>query len=279
MEGRHGAAARLPCSAIAVGQRRVAVASSLDDPVLTQVGRASLERWGYQSQLSVPLVARDEVIGLLELSDYMPATTASTCALVEGLARVAGRALDNAVLFDEIRHRNAILHELVEFGTLITRAADVTELLRLAARRLVETLGAADCDIFTLDGDTLYSRVSYDRNGYDDASIGHSLRVDDFPSSKAAIESQQIAVIASPDDPRIDDEERRVFAEWGFKSNLSLPLVIDGVVNGLDRHLRRQAGGVHPVHRLSEDDRPASRGSARQGSPARTTRGEQQRAA
>ncbi len=222
-----------PCSALAVGERRVAVASSLDDPVLTQVGRESLERWGYRSQLSVPLVARDKVIGLLELSDYIARDFGEHLALVEGLARVAGRALDNAVLFDEIRHRNAILHELVEFGTLITRAADVTELLRLAARHLVETLGAADCDIFTLDGDTLYSRVSYDRNGYDDASIGHSLRVDDFPSSKAAIESQQIAVIASPDDPRIHDEERRVFAEWGFKSNLSLPLVIDGVVNGL----------------------------------------------
>ena len=222
-----------PCSAIAVNERRVAVAASLDDPVLTPIGRDSLERWGYQSQLSVPLVARDQVIGILELSDYVPRDFGEHLELIEGLARVAGRALDNAVLFDEIRSRNVILHELVEFGSLITRASDVTELLRLAAKRLVETLGAADCDIFTLDGDTLCSRVSYDRNGYDDASVGHSLRVDDFPNTKAAIESQEIAVIASPNDPRIDADELKVFAEWGFKSNLSLPLVIDGVVNGL----------------------------------------------
>ena len=222
-----------PCSATAVGQRRVSVASSLDDPVLTTTGRASLEKWGYQSQLSAPLVARDEVIGILELSDYVPRDFGEHLGLIDGLAHVAGRALDTAALFDEIRRRNVILHELVEFGALVTRAGDVTELLRVAAKRLVETLDAADCDVFTLEGDRLLSRVSYDRNGYDDDSVGHSLRVDDFPNVKAAIESQEIAVIASPDDPHLDIEERRVFEEWGFKSNLSLPLVVDGVVHGL----------------------------------------------
>ena len=222
-----------PCSAAAVGQRRVSVASSLDDPVLTTTGRASLEKWGYQSQLAAPLVARDEVIGILELSDYVPRDFSEHLGLIDGLAHVAGRALDTAALFDEIRRRNVILHELVEFGALVARAGDVTELLRVAAKRLVETLDAADCDVFTLEGDRLLSRVSYDRNGYDDDSVGHSLRVDDFPNVKAAIESQEIALIASPDDPRLDIEERRVFDEWGFKSNLSLPLVVDGVVHGL----------------------------------------------
>ncbi|HMK93191.1 MAG TPA: helix-turn-helix domain-containing protein, partial [Thermoleophilia bacterium] len=57
-----------PCSVIAVDQRRLAVASSLDDPVLTEKGRASLEKWGYQAQLSVPLIAHGDVIGILELS-------------------------------------------------------------------------------------------------------------------------------------------------------------------------------------------------------------------
>ncbi len=222
-----------PCSTTAVRERRISLAASLDDPVLTPTGRASLEKWGYQSQLAAPIVARDAVIGILELSDYVPRDFGEHLELIEGLAHVAGRALGNAALFDEIRRRNVILHELVEFGALVTRAGDVTELLRIAAKRLVETLGAADCDVFTLEGDTLLSRVSYDRDGYDDDSVGHSLRVDDFPNVKVAIESQEIAVIASPDDPRIDTEERRVFAEWGFKSNLSLPLVVDGVVNGL----------------------------------------------
>ena len=222
-----------PCSAVAISKRRISCAASLDDPVLTPIGRRSLEKWGYQSQLSAPLVVRDEVIGILELSDHVPRDYAEHLALIEGLSHVAARAIDNAGLFEEIRRRNEILHELVEFGAAVTSVEDVTELLRGAAKRLVDTLGAADCDVFTLEGDTLLARVSYDRNGYDEASIGGSLHVDAHPSVRASIESQAIRTIASPDDPLVDSEDRRIFAEYGFQSSISFPLVVDGVVNGL----------------------------------------------
>ena len=123
--------------------------------MLTPIGRRSLEKWGYQSQLSAPLVVRDEVIGILELSDHVPRDYAEHRDLVEGLAHVAARAIDNAGLFEEISRRNDILHELVEFGAAVTGAEDVAELLRSAAKRLVATLDVADCDVFTLEGDSL----------------------------------------------------------------------------------------------------------------------------
>jgi excisionase family DNA binding protein len=222
-----------PCTALAVDTRGIALAASLDDPVLTPGGRASLEKWGYQSQLSAPLIARGAVIGVLELSDYVPRDFHEHLELIEGLAHVAGRALDTAVLFEGVRRRNVILHELVEFGALVTRADDLTELLRAAARRVVEVLDVADCDVFTLEGDNLLSRVSYDRDGFDDEAVGHSLRLDGYVGAKQAIESQRIRVIASPDDPALDPDERAVFERWGFRSNLSLPLVVDGIVYGL----------------------------------------------
>ena len=75
---------------------------------------------------------RDAVIGILELSDHVPRDFSEHLELIEGLAHVAGRALDNALLFEEIRRRNDILHELVEFGALVTGAEDLTTLLRAA---------------------------------------------------------------------------------------------------------------------------------------------------
>ena len=39
---------------------------------------------------------------------------------------------------------------------------------------------SATVDIFTAEGDQLYSAVSYDRNGYDEESVGHYLRVDEY---------------------------------------------------------------------------------------------------
>ena len=44
---------------------------------------------------------------------------------------------------------------------------------------------------------------------------------------------RRIRIVASPDNPSIDGEERRIFAEHGFQSYISFPLVIDGVVNGM----------------------------------------------
>ena len=222
-----------PINVMAIKERRVCVIASLDDPALSPERRASLEKWGYQSQLCAPLVVRDAVIGILELSDHVPRDFGEHLELIEGLAHVAGRALDNAVLFEEIRRRNVILHELVEFGALVTGADDLVTLLRAAAKRLVEVLDAADCDVFTLEGDHLLSRVSYDRDGYDETAVGHTLRLDDFAGVTAAIQSQEIRTVASPDDPGLDPDERLIFEEWGFQSCLSLPLVVDGVVKGL----------------------------------------------
>ena len=222
-----------PVNVTAINERRVCVIASLDDPALSPERRAALQKWGYQSQLCAPLIVRDAVIGILELSDHVPRDFSEHLELIAGLAHVAGRALDNAVLFEEIRRRNVILHELVEFGALVTGADDLMTLLRAGAKRLVEVLGAADCDVFTLEGDHLLSRVSYDHDGYDEAAVGHTLELDDFASAKAAIESQHIRVVASPTDPGMDPDERRVFEQWGFKSSLSLPLVVDGVVKGL----------------------------------------------
>ena len=268
-----------PCSAVAVSKRRISCAASLDDPVLTPVGRRSLEKWGYQSQLSAPLVVRNEVIGILELSDHVPRDYAEHLALVEGLSHVAARAIDNAGLFEEIRRRNDILHELVEFGAAVTRAEDVTELLRNAAKRLVDTLGAADCDVFTLEGDSLLARVSYDRGGYDEAFVGGTLRVGEHPSVRASLESQEIRIVASPDDPlhrwRRAPHLRRVRVS-------ELHLVPARGRRGRQRHdrrLRRQASRLRSVRRLSDDGEPVARGGARQGAPARLSRAEQPRAA
>ena len=128
-----------PVNVTAINERRVCVIASLDDPTLSAERRAALERWGYQSQLCAPLIVRDAVIGILELSDHAPRDFSEHLELIAGLAHVAGRALDNALLFEEIRRRNDILHELVEFGALVTGADDLTTLLRAGAKRLVES--------------------------------------------------------------------------------------------------------------------------------------------
>ena len=232
-EGTRVHLADFPHSLRAATDRRICVAASLDDPILTGNGRHSLEKYGYQSQLSSPLVSSGEVIGLLELSDFVPRDYAESLELIAGLSLFAARALENATLLDRLRRRTDSLHELVELGALVGGAHDPGELLRLVAQHLVTTLRIADCDIFTLDGDELISRVSYDRDGFDEQAAGHRLRVEAFPSSRLAIDRQAIVSNVSLDDPSLPESEREIFERFGYKASLTVPLVVDGVVRGL----------------------------------------------
>jgi diguanylate cyclase (GGDEF)-like protein/excisionase family DNA binding protein len=224
---------RYPCSKLAAESGQVAVAASLDDPVLTPEGRYSLEKWGYQSQASVPLIAHGRVIGIAELSDYVPRDFAEDLALILGLSRVAANALENAALFEQIEHRNAILRELVELGTVIaqTRAAD--DLLRAVAGRLLAIVDAANCDIFRIEGDALRCLVSFDRSGFDERTIGNVLDLGNYPATVMAVTAHETLVLASPDDPRLSDHERRVFREFGFASEICVPLYVNDEPFGL----------------------------------------------
>ena len=72
------------------------------------------------------------------------AQSGNVLELTEGLARVAGRALDNAVLFDEIRGRNVILHELVEFGVTFASPLEIHAPLPRSPASATSILGGAN---------------------------------------------------------------------------------------------------------------------------------------
>ena len=128
---------RYPCSRRAVETGEITVATSLDDPLLDEEGRYSLEKWGYQSQLSMPLVSRGHVLGVVELCDYQPRDFAEDLDLIRGLGQVAAHALENASLFEQVDRRNRILNELVELGTLASRTRDLDQLVRSVAERVL----------------------------------------------------------------------------------------------------------------------------------------------
>ena len=225
--------ARYPCSKLAIESGHISVAASLDDPILTPEGRYSLEKWGYQSQLSVPLVARGQVVGLAELSDCVPRDFRDDLELILGLSQVAANALENAALFEQIERRNAILRELVELGATITRTRDIDSLLRAVAGRLLSTVDAANCDIFKLEGDQLRCAVSFDRSGYDDGPVGDILDLSRYPATGAALAKREVLVIASPQDIRLGDDERRAYRELGVASEVCIPVAAGEKLYGL----------------------------------------------
>jgi diguanylate cyclase (GGDEF)-like protein/excisionase family DNA binding protein len=224
---------RYPCSRRAVETGEITVASSLDDPILADEGRSSLEKWGYQSQLSMPLVSRGRVLGVVELSDYEPRDFAEDLDLIRGLGQVAAHALENASLFEQAGRRSRILNELVELSALVSRTRDLGQLVRSAAERVLSAVDAANCDIYRMVDGKLRCVASFDRSGHDEAVIGSTFDLERYPTTVAAMHSHQILTITSPDDLQLNEEERATYRDYGFSSEVCLPLVVNDELCGL----------------------------------------------
>ena len=224
---------RYPCCRKAVETGEVTVVATLDDPLLDEEGRYSLEKWGYQSQLSMPLVSRGRVLGIAELSDYEPRDFAEDLGLIRGLGQVAAHALENASLFEQVDRRNRTLNELVELSSLASRTRDLDQLVRSVAERVLSAVDAANCDIYrSLDG-TLRCVASFDRSGHDDSVLGSTFDLERYPTTAKAVYSHQILTIMSPDDPQLSQAERDTYHDYGFSSEVCLPLVVGDELYGL----------------------------------------------
>jgi diguanylate cyclase (GGDEF)-like protein/excisionase family DNA binding protein len=236
---------RYPCSQRAVATGEITVASSLDDPLLEVAGRDSLEKWGYQSQLSMPLVSGGRVLGIVELSDYVPRDFAADLELIRGLGQVAAHALENAALFEQVERRNHILNELVELGATANRSRDVDSLLRHTAERILTAVDAANCDIFQSTEDGLRCVVSYDRSGFDEHPVGSLLDEDMYPTLVKTMDAHQVLVVDGRDDPQLTERERTIYREFGFESEVCIPLVVNerlyGVIDLYDTRRRDYA--------------------------------------
>ena len=224
---------RYPLSRRAIATGEPVVAASLDDPVLDEEARYSLERWGYQAHVSMPLTVRGRVLGVVELSDYRPRDFTDDLDLIRGLGQVAAHALENASLFEQVERRNMILNELVDLSTLASSTRDLDRLVRTVAERVVSTVDAANCDLYRMRAGELICVASFDRSGHDDSVLGSRFDLDLYPTTVEAIYGHQILTISSPDDPQLSEAERTTYRDYGFSSEVCIPLVVNDELFGL----------------------------------------------
>jgi diguanylate cyclase (GGDEF)-like protein len=224
---------RYPCSRVAVRSGQVACASSLDDPVLTPEGRSSLEKWGYQAQLSVPLMACGKVVGLAELSDFRPRDFTAEMGVLRRLADVAGQTLENAALFEQIEQHSRLTRELAELGALAGSARDEDDLSRTFARRLRKVLDVSRCDIFALRGNELHRLARSDADGDQDDLPDRGIPLADNPATEHALRSNQLLLVSDPGDRRLCPAEREAYTLAGYRSEAVVPLFVAGQPWGL----------------------------------------------
>jgi GAF domain-containing protein/CheY-like chemotaxis protein len=110
---------------------------------------------GEKSAVWVPLVWRNEVRGLLCLTDYVRehAFSESDVRLLETLAGVTSVALQNATLFDEIRRRTRESAALAEVGRDVSSTLDLQTVMDRIVRHAKDLLDVDTSAIFVLADD------------------------------------------------------------------------------------------------------------------------------
>jgi GAF domain-containing protein len=181
----------------------------------------------YRSALLLPMELHDRVIGVVELCDAIERDYEEDVAMAGRLVKVAARAAVWAGDARRLTGREMVANELLELGDWVARARSLGDLVRPIAENLRTVIGAEDCDIWQANGDLITCLGSVDSNGWDADAIGDTYHLSNYPSYEAAMRTGSVRVITSADDERLAPLELEAFEKWGFRSNLSLPLIVD----------------------------------------------------
>ena len=63
--------------------------------------------------------------------------------------------------------------------------------------------------------------------------MGNLLDLDSYHTVATAMNNHQVLIVTSPDDPQLSEKERRSYREFGFASEICIPLVVNGELYGL----------------------------------------------
>jgi diguanylate cyclase (GGDEF)-like protein len=222
-----------------------------DDPELGAAGRDLLASWGEKAALHMPLLWRDEVVGVLTLIERREPRhfTDADKRLLALLAVPAAVAMRTAADWREQAERNRATASLLESIRAMTSSASVSDVLDVVARKSAEALGVTSAAIYEYEPehDCIVLRAQYDALPLADEimKIGNAYSLVDYPDDKeimvrGEVREQQLS------DPLLAERTRQTMERFGEQSCLSVPLTFQGELVGLleivegrhERHFR-----------------------------------------
>jgi len=225
--------ALFPSTARCLEDREVLVFATLDDPRVTDYEREDWGAYGFRSMISLPLIAGDEVVGMIDVFDTVERDYNDVRGFLTSAARTIADALQNAHLMGSLRQSNAALRELVELGDRFSEAESLQELARIVADRLRTILEAEDCDIWGIEGGRLRCLASIDGRGWDADEVGSERDLSVYEATLSALAANEPMVIGDLEAASLPDEEMAAYRRWSYRSMVSVPLVVEGRPIGL----------------------------------------------
>ncbi|HMK91951.1 MAG TPA: GAF domain-containing protein, partial [Thermoleophilia bacterium] len=211
------------------------VVASRDDPRLTQYETEALAKWGFNSNLCIPLIADGRPLGFIDIYDSRERDYAEHLEFVASVGRLLAGAFEKAVMVDQLELHTRDLGVLLDVGQALTTAAVFEDALSVIAAKAGVALDMPVVTIYEYvpDIDSITPRAVYEREGtaYGE-DVGVPQRLSERPGDREILEGGAVR-IERADDPNLHEDTRESMAYWGEKVCVNVPLLFRGETVGL----------------------------------------------
>lgn len=199
--------------------------------------RKEAELEGIKSMLTLPVIARGRVIGILRLLTAQPRHfSRQDVDFAEALAEQCGTAIENARMYEKQLKEAKYLSALQDIANAVSSTLSVQEVMSLVVRKIALAMNAEAATMRLLDA-TRKRLELVTAYGLSQRYLGKG-PVDAEKSVSEALEGKPVAIFDVPNDPRIvyKNEAR----EEGICSMLVIPMVFRSRVIGVLRILTKE---------------------------------------
>ncbi len=198
---------------------------------------ALVSREGVKSSMSLPIMYKGQVTGLLRLlTRHNRQFTESEIAFAMSLAEQVGVALANGRMFQEMEDQVKFFRELRQISKLVNSTLDLDRILTAIVDKLPGIIGVKGCTIRLLQPATgrleLVAASGLSQEYLERGSIGRE------DSIFKVLKGEAVAIYDAENDPRVD--YHRAIRREGIKSILVVPIRNEREIIGVLRLLTGQ---------------------------------------
>jgi len=228
----------------ALAEKPVAIHDVSRDPRVHY--RKEAEEEGIKSMLTLPIIARGKVIGILRLlTAHLRHFSPQDIDFSAALAEQCGTAIENARMYERQYTEAKYLKALQDIAKAVSSTADVREVMDMIVTRIAHAMNTDAATIRLLDpsGKQLELVAYY---GLSEKYLNKG-PVDAEKSVADALKGNPVAIYDVSSDPRIVYKTEA--ADEGIRSMLVIPIIFRGKVIGVLRALTK---GEHRVFHQEE---------------------------
>ncbi|MBI2916116.1 MAG: GAF domain-containing protein [Elusimicrobia bacterium] len=188
----------------------------------------------YESFLSVPLLRKSLLVGVIDLQTKKPRQYRdSEIELLTTISKLVAGSIENARLYSETKAWAKQIETLSQVSRLVAGKSYLDEILRLIVLITAESLGFKICSLMLLDEEKRELSIAATQSLSEDYRKKPPLKVSESLSGRAVLEKKPIAVLDIHKEREYQYPE--IAKQEGLSSLLSVPMMIKdrciGVLN------------------------------------------------